>query len=148
MRSPVAGIVFDSRVFTERAVIRPAEPILFIVPSDRPVEIIAQVAPAHIDEVRRGQSSTLRFTTFEQRLTPEIFGTVKQVAPDTIRDPDSGTAWYEIIVEPDANQTVLNGLEMRPGMPVEVFLNTEKRTALDYLVRPLSDYFRRAFRET
>ena len=34
-----------------------------------------------------------------------------------------------------------------PGMPVEVFIATEKRTVLSYLVRPLGDQILHTFRE-
>jgi HlyD family secretion protein len=33
-------------------------------------------------------------------------------------------------------------------MPVEVFLQTGRRTPLAYLVKPFTDYFARAFRES
>jgi len=35
-----------------------------------------------------------------------------------------------------------------PGMPVEAFLRTEERTPLAYLLRPFTDYFAKAFRES
>ena len=34
-----------------------------------------------------------------------------------------------------------------PGMPVETFIETEDRTFLQYLVKPFTDSFNRAFRE-
>jgi HlyD family secretion protein len=34
-----------------------------------------------------------------------------------------------------------------PGMPVEAFVQTGERTALSYLVKPLSDQLNRAWRE-
>jgi HlyD family secretion protein len=33
-------------------------------------------------------------------------------------------------------------------MPVEVFIRTGERTPLAYLVKPLAEYFNRAFRES
>ena len=37
--------------------------------------------------------------------------------------------------------------EAGPGMPVEVFIQTRERTPLNYLVKPISDYFERALNE-
>ncbi len=34
-----------------------------------------------------------------------------------------------------------------PGMPVEVFISTQARTALSFLTKPLTDQLSRAFRE-
>ena len=33
-------------------------------------------------------------------------------------------------------------------MPVEAFIQTEARTPLAYLLKPFTDYFNRAFRES
>ena len=41
----------------------------------------------------------------------------------------------------------LGGLRLVPGMPAEVFLQTERRTMLSYLFKPLSDQLSRMFRE-
>ena len=38
-------------------------------------------------------------------------------------------------------------LRLSPGMPVEVYVRTEARTPLDYLAKPLTDYFMRSLRE-
>jgi HlyD family secretion protein len=38
-------------------------------------------------------------------------------------------------------------LTLVPGMPVDAFLRTEERTMLSYLLKPLGDQARRAFRE-
>mgnify|MGYP003669797136 FL=1 len=34
-----------------------------------------------------------------------------------------------------------------PGMPVEAFVRTAERSPMDYLLKPLADYFAKAFRE-
>ena len=35
-----------------------------------------------------------------------------------------------------------------PGMPVEAFVRTADRSPMDYLIKPLADYFAKAFRES
>ncbi|MDA5094647.1 HlyD family type I secretion periplasmic adaptor subunit [Aliiroseovarius sp. KMU-50] len=149
VRAPADGIIYGSLVRTDKSVVRAAEPMMYIVPSGRPVQISAKVDPVHIDQVHAGQVASLRFSTFNQRNTPEISGYVLRVSPDTILDEPTGTTFYEAIVLPDDLAVAeLVDLEIIPGMPVEVFLKTDKRTPLSYLVKPLTDYFRRAFRES
>ncbi|UWQ05756.1 HlyD family type I secretion periplasmic adaptor subunit [Aliiroseovarius crassostreae] len=149
VRAPADGVIFGSSVRTEKAVIRPADPMMFIVPRDRPVHVSARVDPVHIDEVHSGQVASLHFSSFDQRKTPEISGTVQRISPDTMLDEHSGLTYYEAIVTPDdMSAPGLDKLEILPGMPVEVFLKTEDRTPLSYLLKPLTDYFRRAFRES
>ncbi|MGV3694857.1 MAG: HlyD family type I secretion periplasmic adaptor subunit, partial [Paracoccus marcusii] len=42
----------------------------------------------------------------------------------------------------------LGGLALVPGMPVEVYIQTGDRSPMAYLMKPLADYFNRAFRES
>ena len=38
-------------------------------------------------------------------------------------------------------------MTLLPGMPVESFIQTGSRSALSYFVKPMGDYFTRAFRD-
>ncbi|MEM9796188.1 MAG: HlyD family type I secretion periplasmic adaptor subunit [Pseudomonadota bacterium] len=146
--APMAGVVYDLQVFAERAVIRAAEPVLYIVPQDRPLVIQTEVDPIHVDQVYPGQPVTLRLPTFDARTTPELFGSIIRVSPDAFTDEATGATYYQAEVLPNEGEVArLNGQPMLPGMPVEAYLRTEDRTPLAYLVKPLTDYFNRAFRE-
>ena len=149
IRAPVSGIVHALQVTTPRAVIRAAEPVLFLVPQDRPFVIAARVAPINVDEVRVGQEVTLRFAAFDSRTTPELFGQVSRISADALTDEASQAAYYraEVVLEP-GELAKLQGHAIIPGMPVEVFIRTGERTPLAYLVKPLAEYFNRAFRES
>ena len=146
--APVGGVIYDMQVFAERAVIRPADPVLYVIPQDRPLVIQTQVDPIHIDQVYPGQPVTLRMPTFDARVTPELFGSVVRVSPDAFTDRATGATYYRAEVTPDEDEIdKLGGQVMLPGMPVEAYLRTNDRTPLSYLTKPLTDYFARAFRE-
>lgn len=149
IRAPVAGIVHASQVTTPRAVVRAAEPLLYIIPQDRPLVIAAQVTPIHIDEIAVGQPVTLRFAAFDSRTTPELTGRVRQISADALTDEASRQSFYraEVVIDP-GEMAKLGGRPAVPGMPVEVFIRTGERTPLAYLVKPLAEYFNRAFRES
>lgn len=148
IRAPVSGVVQESQVTTPRSVIRAAEPILYIIPQDRPLVVAARIATINIDEVRPGQSVVLRFSSFSSRTTPEIDGVLSRVSPDTLIDPATHVPYYRAEVAiPPQERAKLSGLELIPGMPVEVYVQTGERSPLAYLMKPLSDYFTRAFRE-
>ncbi len=149
IRAPVSGIVYGLQVFARRAVLRPADPLLFIVPQDRPLVIMAQVNPMNIDQVFPGQAVTLRFSALDQRRTPELTGRVVQTSADAFADPATGTAFYrtEIVLAEGEMARLPEGTTLIPGMPVEAFIRTGDRTTLDYLVKPLADYFSTALRE-
>lgn len=148
VRAPVAGVVFGATVFAEKAVVRAAEPLMYIVPQSQPLLVSARVEAVDIDQIHVGQEAALRFTAFNQRLTPEVAGTVVGVSADVIRDEVSGLSFYRVDVAPVADgQAVLETLALVPGMPVETYLKTGERTPLSYLTKPLTDYFGRAMRE-
>jgi HlyD family secretion protein len=149
IRAPVAGIVYGLTITTPRAVIRPAEPLLYLVPQDRPLVITAQVDPIHVDEVFPGQDVVLRFAALDARTTPELFGFVAQVSADAFTDERTQMSFYraEIDLKPGELEK-LEGQTLIPGMPVEAYIRTSDRTPLGYLIKPLADYFNKAFRES
>lgn len=148
--APVSGIVYDLQVQTPRSVIRAADPVLYLVPQDRPLVIAARVEPIHIDKIFVGQPVTLRFSAFDQRETPELYGTVTQVSADAFEDTKSQASFYraEIVLEAGEQDRLPKDTILIPGMPVETFIRTDTRTPLAYLVKPLADYFTKAFRES
>ncbi len=146
LRAPVGGVVYASTADTLRGVIRPAEPVLYIVPRDTPLIVRARVEPIHIDQIHIGQEATLVFSAFDARTTPEITGRVKAVSADAIEDPSTRMRYYRADIEVEATDATA-GLRILPGMPVDAFIRTADRSPLDYLTRPLTSYFSRAFRE-
>ena len=148
VKAPVNGIVHELNVFTIGGVINPGAPIMQIIPQDDDLIVEANVEPQFIDELHPGQSATLRFSAFNQRSTPELFGEVAGISATVVVDEQTGASFYKVKVSvPDEELSRLNGQQLIPGMPVETFIKTQDRTALNYLVRPLLDQFNRAFRE-
>jgi len=148
IRAPVDGTVFGSQVFAVQSVVQPGEPMMYLVPEDTPLLIAARVDAIHVDQLYAGQPVTLRFPAFNQRETPEIEGHVINVSADTLTDENTGFTFYRAEIAPDEGQLArLNGQKLLPGMPAEALIKTDERTPLSYLVKPMTDYFNRAFRE-
>jgi HlyD family secretion protein len=148
IRAPVSGTVHALQVTTPRAVLRPAEPVMYLIPQDRPLVIAVRVHPADIDQVHVGQTVVLMFSAFNRRDRPDIFGRVTMVSADAFTDERTQVSYYRAeIVLAEGEQAKLEGMTLIPGMPVEAFIETEARTPILYLVRPLAIYFNRAFRD-
>ena len=148
IKAPVSGIVHELSVFTIGGVIGPGSPVLQIIPQDEGFEIEANVEPQFVDELYPGQPAKLLFTAFNQSTTPELSGTVMGISPNVVVDEQTGLSFYKVrmgVAEPELAR--LNGQPLVPGMPVEAFIKTRDRTALNYLVKPLMDQVNRAFRE-
>ena len=149
MRAPVSGLVLGLQVTTPRAVIRPADAVLYLIPQDRPLVIAVQISPYNVDEVRLDQPVRLVLPGVQGRLMPELWGRVAVLSADAFLDQATGQSFYraEILLTP-GEMAKLDGHALLPGMPVEAFIQTGERTPLAYLLQPFTDYFRRAFRET
>ena len=93
---------------------------------------------------------TLRFSAFDQRQTPELFGKVTKVSADAFEDNNGQHSFYraELALDEGQIERLPEGAVLIPGMPVEAFIRTDDRTPLAYLVKPLVDYFIKAFRES
>jgi len=148
IRAPSSGTVLGLQVTTPRAVLRPADPVAYIIPQDRPLIITVQIAPIHIDEVQVGQPVRLMFPAFSARTTPELDGQVALVSADALTDPATNIPYYRAEISLSAAEAERLGQTLLPGMPVEAFIQTQARTPLAYLVKPFTDYFVQAFRES
>lgn len=150
IRAPVSGIIYGLQVQTPRSVVRAAEPLMFLVPQDRPLVIAARVLPIHIDQIVVGQQVNLRMSALDQRTTPELVGQVMQISADAIEDDATAQSYFraEIALNPGEMEKLPVGTILLPGMPVEAFIRTGERSPMAYLVKPMADYFARAFRES
>jgi HlyD family secretion protein len=148
LRAPVSGVVYGSTADTLRGVITAADPVMYIVPKDTPLVVRTRIEPIHIDQVHLDQGATLRFSAFDMRTTPEVDGRVTAVSADAIEDPQTGMRYYRADILLDEGMgDKLGGKTILPGMPVEAYIRTEDRSPLSFFVKPMSDYFNRAFRE-
>lgn len=148
IRAPVSGKIVSLAVHTNGAVIRPGETIMEIVPQDDALEVEAHVRPQDADSVHVGMSAKVNLSAFEQRRLPIINGIVNNVSADRIVDQRTGQAYFNVNVTVDRKLLKdYPNAHMIPGLPVEVALNTGSHTALDYLVEPISDVFRKGMRE-
>ena len=146
--SPQTGIVHELAAHTIGGVIAPGETIMQIVPVNDTLVVEARVQPADIDQLHVGQEAALRFTAFNQRMTPEILGEIKTVAADLVINQQTGESWYTTRIHISPEELArLGNMPLLAGMPVEAFIQTGERTALSYLVKPLSDQIARAMRE-
>jgi HlyD family secretion protein len=148
IRAPQDGTVFQSTVHTVGGVIAAGDAIMMVVPEADNLAVEAKVNPQEIDQLQIGQTALLRFTSFSQRTTPEIHGTVTRISADTSTDQRTGVNFYTVRIGLSPDEIALLGdVKLVPGMPVEVFAQTADRTVLSFLAKPLLDQVKRAFRE-
>ena len=148
IRAPVSGTIHDSKVEGLRSVVVKAKTLMSIVPSDIPIAVKVLIDATDIDQVFIGQETALRFSAFSRRNTPVIFGDVGQISADAFLDPKTRKPYYEVhVILRIGELDKLEGKALIPGMPAEAFISTSSRTPLNYVTKPLKDYFDRAFRD-
>lgn len=148
IRSPVAGIVYNSQVHAVQSVIQPGAPLMYVIPQDQPMVVLARINAINIDEVYAGQEAVLRFSAFDQNEVPEVRGQLTILSADVIQDEATGMNYYSAEIIPHADSlAALGDRALLPGMPVEVFIKTSDRTAFEYLTQPVRNFVNRAFRE-
>jgi HlyD family secretion protein len=145
LRAPQTGFVHDLTVHTVGGVIGPGENVMTIVPTHDTLSVEARIGTSDIDQVAVGQQAVLRFPALNQRTTPEIRGTVTRIGADLTKDPQGNAVYFTLRIS--ISDSDREAFKIVPGMPVEAFISTHERTALSYLMKPLSDQVTRAFRE-
>ena len=153
IRAPVAGRVVGLRVFSTGGVIQAGQPILDIVPDAAPLIIKANFQPTDIDGVFEGRQAEVKFLSLHERDLPILLGTVRNVSADSLTDEQSGRSFFsaEIVVPTSEIDKISrirgNDTGIRAGVPVQVMVKLRKRTALQYMLEPLTEAFSRSFHE-
>ncbi len=148
LRATASGTVIGSQVHTVGGVLRGGETLLEIVPNNDHLVIEVRLRPQDVDNVEAGQSTEVRLTAFKQRTTPPLQGRVAVISADTVTNQRTQETYYLASIEISGEeQHKLGGLKLQPGMPAEALIKTGTRTAMTYLMEPLSESLNRAWRE-
>ncbi|WP_241366535.1 HlyD family type I secretion periplasmic adaptor subunit [Klebsiella quasipneumoniae] len=138
--SPVDGTVVGLSIFTQGGVVGAGDHLMDIVPSEASLVVDSRLKVEMIDRVYNGLPVELMFTAFNQNKTPKIPGTVTLISADRLVDKGTGEPYYQmqVTVTPEGLK-MLQGADIKPGMPVEVFVKTGSRSLLSYLFKPILD---------
>ena len=147
--APQSGLVHQLSVHTVGGVINPAEPVMMIVPENDKLVIDAKIAPHDIERLLNSKSALIRLPAFNSRTTPELEGRLAGIAGDVTTNPQTNESYYMARVELlDGELAKLGGNnKLLPGMPADVQIRTESRTALSYLIKPLTDQIVKGWKE-
>jgi HlyD family secretion protein len=142
--APEAGTVTDIRFFTPGSSIAAGQPVLDLVPLNGALVAEARIAPTDIEQVQVGQRVNIRLSAYRQREVPLLTGHLSYVSADRQSDAQ-GNSFF--LARAALNPAAAEMPPLAAGMPAEVYVLGERRTVLDYLLRPLRDSLRRAARD-
>ncbi|MEL6486383.1 MAG: HlyD family type I secretion periplasmic adaptor subunit [Pseudomonadota bacterium] len=146
MRSPADGLVSRITISTIGAVVPPGDTIFEIVPETDAMIVEARVMPEDVDQVLVGSDAILFLSGLNRQTTPELAGTVTFVSPNRLMDENNLPYFKVNVAIPKSEVEQLGDIQLRVGMPVETFIQTGERTLMSFVLRPLLDQLRRAFR--
>jgi protease secretion system membrane fusion protein len=142
VKAPEDGTVVGTTVFTRGGVVAPGAHMMDIVPSDDALVVEGQLAVNLVDKVHLGLPVELMFSAFNTNKTPHIPGEVIQVSADRTVEERTGQPYYKVrarVTAEGAKLIAAKKLDIRSGMPVEMFVKTGERTMMSYLLKPVFD---------
>ncbi len=147
IRAPAAGIVVGLSAHTVGGVVKAGETILEIVPQAEKLIVEAQVQPTDIDNVSVGMEAEVRLTALKQRMASTLTSRVSYVSADRLSDSRTGQPFYLARIELPSVEQLPFAETVQPGMPADVLIKKRERTALEYLMQPMTEAISRAWRE-
>jgi hemolysin D len=157
--APIDGVVQQLAVHTIGGVVRPADPLLVLVPHDSKLEIEAIVANADIGFVHAGQPAKVKVATFPFTRYGLIDGRLLSVSSDAVSSRPDSRANEDPATGREPSFTARISLDreviavgdrlvaLKPGMAVTVEIDTGRRRIIDYLLSPLLRYSHESLRE-
>lgn len=152
VRAPASGRVVGLKIFTVGGVVGAGETVMEIVPQDRALVIEAKASPTDADDLRPGMDTQVRFTALQERNLPILMGRISKISADSFEDERTGMRFFKIeLIVPPSELAKLRLVRkdggLRAGLPVDVMIPLRKRTALSYLIEPLTQTLWMAGRE-
>lgn len=145
--APVDGEIVGLTTFADGEVVRPGATLMQIVPADAKLLIRSRIEPKFSDDVVAGLPVQIRLPSLSTGSAPNLTGTVASVSGDALTDEQTGDEFFQVDVSlTEGELSKLNGFKVAPGLPVEILIETGERTALAYVLQPLTDVMFRAMR--
>ena len=141
LTSPVAGTVHQVSVHTIGGVVKPAEPLMWIVPDDTELEVEAWINNRDIGFVRTDDAVEVKVETFPFTKYGTLSGRVAGISHDAVSDETHGLIYKTRILLKKSTMGV-NGRQVRlePGMAVTAEVRTGDRRLVEFLMSPLLRY--------
>jgi hemolysin D len=148
LRSPAAGTVQQLAVRAPGAVLKPAEPVLVVVPRDAALEVEAFVLNRDIGFVGSGQDAAVKVDTFEFTRYGLLPARVRSVSVEAVEHPQFGAVYpARVALERDWIAVGDGRATLAPGMAVQVEIRTGTRKIIDYFLSPLGRVVHDSIRE-
>lgn len=141
LASPVTGTVHQVSVHTIGGVVKPAEPLMWIVPDNTELEVEAWINNRDIGFVRADDPVEVKVETFPFTKYGTLPGRLADISHDAVSDEARGLV-YKARVALERSTIGVDGrvVRLEPGMAVTAEVKTGDRRLVEFLMSPLLRY--------
>jgi HlyD family secretion protein len=148
IRAPRSGNVQGAKVFTVGQVVRAGESLMEIVPSGETLVVHAQLPVNSIEHLSVGQIAEIRFPALRSRRMQMMSGKLASISHDRLVDEATKQPYFLGLINlSDATIDEHSREKLVAGMQADVVIATGERTALQYMISPLTDALHSSFRD-
>lgn len=139
IESPVNGIINQIYFTTIGGVIKPADSIMQIVPTNDTLRIEAKISPKDIGFISPNNKTNIKTTAYDYSIYGGLNGKIEKISANSIFDEETKQYYYHILISTEKNYlgTEDNPLVIIPGMICDVDILTGKKTILNYILKPV-----------
>lgn len=148
LTSSIDGVVTQLSVHTLGGVVKPADPLLAIVPNDEELIVEAVVLNKDIGFLREGQAAEVKLGAFPFTRYGVVNGTIERISRDSVENKELGLVFPCLVnlaashIDVDAKRIALE-----PGFAATAEVKTGQRRIIELLLSPLSRRVQEAGRE-
>ena len=148
LTSPIDGIVAQLAVHTIGAVVKPADPLLVIVPRGEELMVEAMVLNKDIGFVREGQPVHVKLEAFPFTRYGIVDGVVERISQDSVENEKLGLVFPCLVKLSQFHVSVgSKQVALAPGFAATAEIRTGDRRIIEFLLSPLSRRMQEAGRE-
>lgn len=147
LKAPVDGSVQQLAIHTVGGVVTPAQALMVIVPTDKPLDIEVFLPNKDIGFVKPNQPVEIKVEAFPYTKYGVIRGTVASISNDAIADEKLGLIYSaKIAINSEQDKDSAN-IKLSPGLAVTAEIKTDRRRVIEYFLSPLIEYKNESLKE-
>lgn len=154
LTAPVAGVVKYLKVTTIGGVLRTGDELMQISPTDGDIIIEVKINPADIGQLKSGLPVAIKIDAFDYSIYGSLTGRLSYISSDTLTEQAANgqaSTYYRAQVRLDPKSATANpklaDVALKPGMTATVDIQTNSRSVLEYLAKPVFKAFGGAMHE-
>lgn len=146
--APVDGVVQQLAVASAGAVVRPADPLMVVVPRGETLVVEAMVLNRDAGFVREGQRVEVKLEAYPFTKYGVVDGHIERISTDAVENEQMGLV-YPARVRLLAAHITADGVRrtLAPGLAATAEIKTGRRRIIEFLLSPLSRRVQEAGRE-